>query len=49
MIGQLSRTMPSFITEMMDNIRVFGNSNAHAHENELDRYRQINETEIRNK
>ena len=45
MIGQLSRTMPSFITEMMDNNRVFGNSNAHAHENELDRYRQINETE----
>lgn len=45
MIGQLSRTMPSFITEMMDNIRIFGNSNAHAHKNELDKYRQINETE----
>lgn len=45
MIGQLSRTMPSFITEMMDNIRIFGNSNAHAHKNELDKYRQINESE----
>lgn len=45
MIGQLSRTMPPFITEMMDNIRIFGNSNAHAHKNELNKYRQINESE----
>lgn len=49
MIGQLSRTMPSFITDMMDNIRIFGNSNAHAHKNELDKYRQINENENENK